>query len=199
MAGQLHFGLIEDTGRLSQYISQANGEAPSAAEAVVLPTGSWQHVAFVCDGGRIRLYRNGFEVGSAPYDGTLMSSPPMTALGIGVKPANDGLGPDPQLPGYWPGKMDDLGLWGRALTPGEVNGIYQAGLAGKDLTRAVPVAPEIRLSIGWVGTEVEVRWPAGTLQSAAALGGPWSTVAGAGAPSYRLTPSASVLFFRVAN
>jgi hypothetical protein len=198
-SGQIHFGLQDNTGRLSQYISEGSGAAVSAIEEALFPLGSWQHVAFVCDGSRVRLYRNGLQVASSPYDGTLLNPPPMSSLGIGVKPANDGLGADTELPAYWPGKMDDLGLWSRALTASEVYGIYQAGLAGKDLTKAVPASPEIRLSIAWADTQLEIGWPSGTLESAPAATGPWTTVAGATAPSYRLTPSAGVLFFRVSN
>jgi hypothetical protein len=36
--------------------------------------------------------------------------------------------------------IDDVGIWRRALTPKEANGIYTAGQAGKDLSQAVVVA-----------------------------------------------------------
>src|SRR5262249_36802947 len=38
--------------------------------------------------------------------------------------------PDATTPGYWQGKIDDLAIWKRVLTPGEIAQIYQAGLDG---------------------------------------------------------------------
>src|ERR1041384_7224682 len=122
-AGQFHFGLNSNLGDLSNFITQQGGASPSAREVTLFPTGSWQHVAFVCDGAQMRLYRNGVQVGVVAYNGTLLNPPPMNFLGIGVKLNNAGTAPDP-TPGFWQGKLDDIGLWTRGLTPDEILAIY---------------------------------------------------------------------------
>ncbi len=145
-AGQFHFGLYDTGGQENIYIKQADGKTPNVSEPLVFPLNSWQHVAAVCDGTRVRLYRNGSEVASVTYDGTLVA-PIATALGIGAKLNDDGTEPNYSLsPGFWDGKMDDVALWNRGLGPDEITGIYLAGLAGKGALEAdafIPTAPMI--------------------------------------------------------
>jgi hypothetical protein len=135
--GQFHFALYQTAGDLSIYVQEASGSYVYAREAVPLPLGSWQHAAFVCDGTLVRLYHNGIQVASVPYDGTLQSAPLMSCLGIGAKmdSACDGLAAT-NSPGYWRGKIDDLGLWNRALNAAEISAIVAAGLQGQSLTNA---------------------------------------------------------------
>ncbi len=134
-AGQFHFGLQDNAGDLSNFLQTEGGVFPNARENTPFPLGSWQHVALTADGSTLRLYRNGTEVGSAAYVGNLANSP-MAALGIGVKLNDAGTGPDTGSPGFWQGRMDDLGLWNRALSVGEVLAIYGAGLNGQSLSSA---------------------------------------------------------------
>lgn len=140
-AGQFHFGLFAGEGQQNIYIKQADGKTPNVSDSVEFPLGSWQHVAFVCDGSNLILYRNGVAVATTPYDGTLITAQ-MESVGIGVKLNNEGTEADTGNPGYWHGKMDDLGIWTRGLSPGEILAIYNAGLSGKNLTEAVqnPIA-----------------------------------------------------------
>ena len=134
-AGQFHFGLFSDGVHENIFIKQADGKTPSASDPDPFPTNAWQHVAFVCDGTAVRLYRNGVEVASTTYNGTLVT-PPMNCIGLGVKIANDCTEPDGGAPGWFQGKMDDLGIWNRGLNPGEILAIYQAGNKGKGLLEA---------------------------------------------------------------
>jgi hypothetical protein len=152
-------------------------------------------VAFVADGVRLRLYRNGVEVAvSAPYNGTLLV-PPMAGLGIGVKTDDSGSGPATQFPGYWHGKLDDLGIWGRALSAAEVLGLYSAGQSGKGIDQASAVQ-SITLSISVAGTQVTIQYAAGTLEWADDVAGTWTAVPGASAPSFTTTATVKK-FFRV--
>lgn len=52
-------------------------------------------------------------------------------------------------------KLDDLGIWRRALSAEEAQAIHTAGLAGKDLSHAVT-----RLSLTVSGSNVLLEWPA---------------------------------------
>jgi hypothetical protein len=81
-----------------------------------LPLGEWAHLAFTFDGVVWRAYLNGVEMSSRSF---LFSFPNLTDLLVG----NSGI----TCPGgdAFPGLIDELYLFHRTLTPGEV-----AALAG---------------------------------------------------------------------
>jgi hypothetical protein len=166
-AGQFHFGLQDTGGDLSNFLQTRSGAAPNTREgaATPLPTNSWQHVAFTADGTTMRLYRNGIQVGSVTYSGDLAISI-MAQLGIGVKLNDAGTAPDTGSPGYWQGKIDDLGLWSRALNGNEVRSIYNAGTQGLNLESA-SVLPS--LQIVRTGDTATLSWPALPLGNCFAL------------------------------
>lgn len=194
-AGQFHLGLQADTGQLSNSITDDSGASVTAVDPAQLPLGSWQNVAFVADGARMHLYRNGVEVAvSAPYNGKLLT-PPMAGLGIGVKTDDSGNVPATQFPGYWHGKLDDLGIWGRALSAAEVFGVYMAGQSGKGLDQASAVQP-VTLTVSVTGAQVTIHYAAGTLEWADDVAGTWIAVPGASAPSFTTTATLKK-FFRV--
>ncbi len=59
-----------------------------------------------------------------------------------------------------------------------------------------PVGGQVpTVSIGRTGTQVQVTWTAGTLESAAAITGPWTTVAGATSP-YSTDPTGTATYYR---
>jgi hypothetical protein len=94
--------------------------------------------------------------------------------------------------------IDDLGFWRRALTDFEARAIYIVGSQyGRSFDVTGPTA--VALTFAFDGTAVTVGWPAGTLQSAPALTGPWTDVPGATAPTYKVTPAsaAGAVFYRV--
>ncbi len=126
--GQFHLGLDAGAANLDVHITQSGGGTVNVNEGVAFPTDEWQHCAFVADGSMIRLYRNGDEVGSAGYDGTLKTS--HTGVGIGLKPNNEGTGPDSGIPAYWDGLIDDVWILSRGLTPEEIQVIMEGRGAG---------------------------------------------------------------------
>ena len=136
-AGQFHFGLNASGQQLSNYISTSNGKSYSVIEDESFPLESWQHVVTTVDGLSVKLYRNGQLVGNTPYQGSLVENE-LQSIGIGAKLNDDGSWVSDNA-GYWNGKMDDIGLWNRALTNAEILGIYQTGLDGNDLSNAKPV------------------------------------------------------------
>ena len=136
-AGQFHFGLNASGQQLSNYISTSAGKSYSVTEDESFPLESWQHVVTTVDGLSVKIYRNGKLVGSTPYQGALVENE-LQSIGIGAKLNDDGSWVSDGA-GYWNGKMDDIGLWNRALTNAEILGIYQTGLNGNDLSNAKPV------------------------------------------------------------
>jgi hypothetical protein len=89
--------------------------------------------------------------------------------------------------------LDDVGIWNRALARTEAESIYTSGQSGHSFDAAGPVQIAITPSTGGP----LLLWPAGTLQSAPSLTGPWGAVTGASAPSYLVTPSGAQMFYRV--
>ena len=100
----------------------------SPGDTVIAET--WQHFAYVVRNGTIQWYRNGEPVG-APLNGRLgeANTFPLVLGNYQIEPED----------GNWinrpyQGLMDDLGIWQRALSPGDLLSIYQNGLDGKALT-----------------------------------------------------------------
>jgi len=85
--------------------------------------GEWYHAVGVDDGSSIRLYINGQEVGS----GTSRSDPVNPSDQYGITIGSD--------TGCWgfdlDGKIDEVAIYNRALTPAEIQQHYQNGLEGK--------------------------------------------------------------------
>jgi hypothetical protein len=79
----------------------------------------WQHLALVYTGSQLRFYHNG----------TLSQS--ITASGIinnATVPFNIGRIPFSSTPFWLNGQVDEVGIWGRALSDSEVNCIYRQKL-----------------------------------------------------------------------
>jgi hypothetical protein len=131
--GQFMLNLDGDTGDLHGYILNSAGQQSDFREgaATPIPTNQWQHVALVADGAKLRVFRNGTEVGVANYDGTLFQS--TNAFSIGARLTADDTAAES---GWWQGKLDDIGYWTRGLTTSEIVAIYSAGAANKNLTQA---------------------------------------------------------------
>ena len=95
--------------------------APNVAD------GQWHHVAAVVDRANatsgVRLYVDGVQVfAGAPLTGNLDNT---SDLYLGMRtPAQQG-------GGFFPGDLDEVELFKRALTPQEIQAIFQAGAAGK--------------------------------------------------------------------
>ncbi len=62
-------------------------------------------------------------------------------------------------------------------------------------TPVPPPAGDITMAIARDGSQVRVTWSAGSLESALAVTGPWTAVAGAASP-YTATPSGGALYYR---
>lgn len=100
-------------------------------DAPVLNPGVWQHVAGTFDVAtqEAKVYVDGVEVPSSPPAGSSFISaiddtdiPVLigTIITSGGAPV-----------GHWPGLIDELEIFDRALSPAEVAGIYNAGAEGK--------------------------------------------------------------------
>jgi multidrug efflux pump subunit AcrB len=80
-------------------------------------------VAFTLDGTMLRLFRNGQQVAAAPCVGLTQNAP--SALGIGAKLGDD-LEPVDNNAGFWDGRLDEISVFHRALTPAQLRALYEA-------------------------------------------------------------------------
>ena len=121
LGGMIHFGLNGSGNNLNVQITQSDGNEVYLDDNELFPIGQWQHIAATADGSTLSLFRNGIEVGSADYDGTLLTEIPY--ISIGYKTGNDGQ-PSAQAPGYWNGKIDDVRVYNYGLGKEEVAQLY---------------------------------------------------------------------------
>ncbi len=212
--GQFSVDLFVDgtTGFLIPQATVGAGPANYIAAAPLaneITNTGWHHLAFSADGAALTLYVDGQNVDATPYLGDIATpTQPWIAVGCWlVTDTNTTPYPvdvDPTTPSLFPGNLDDMALWTRALTPAEVTAIYQAGLAGKPVTSVVetPATSPATLTAAVAGGNITVSWsPAGgNLESTPALKGAatvW-TVVGTNNPAViPVAPGSS--FFRVAN
>ncbi|MFH1277548.1 MAG: LamG-like jellyroll fold domain-containing protein [Candidatus Eisenbacteria bacterium] len=127
-SGAFRIGLWADEGDLEVRVTEADDHEIGFREGFwnKFPLGEWQHLAITADGARLRIYRNGAEIGNMPYDGTLKTSRP--GLGIGVKLNNLGTVPNGAEPGWWDGTIDDIRIYDRALGANEIRALHQNGV-----------------------------------------------------------------------
>jgi hypothetical protein len=122
--GQFHFGLYQDSGELEAHIIDANGKEVVIRDEVPLPLNTWHHVAFVADGNQLRLYRNGQEVDSQPYQG-IHADKRIKALGIGTKLNLLGDKPEELDFNMWDGRLDELAIFNHALTDADIKHLFE--------------------------------------------------------------------------
>jgi hypothetical protein len=78
-------------------------------------TSTWTHIVCVYNAGAMTLYKNNVQVATGTFTHTNVTSAVMP-LYVGR-----GVGGD-----YYNGKMDDIGIWNRALTTCEINDLYNS-------------------------------------------------------------------------
>ncbi|MDP7442668.1 MAG: hypothetical protein QGI37_13095, partial [Verrucomicrobiota bacterium] len=86
-------------------------------------------------------------------------------------PFNIGAGQD-HGNGFWfSGDLDDIGLWNRALSQDEIQGVMENGVVSGDAPAAAPALSIANNGDGTVTVTFE-----GKLQAAASVNGPWADV-----------------------
>jgi DNA-binding beta-propeller fold protein YncE len=118
---------VESDGTL-QFRVTPSGDNGSALKAPI-STGQWMHVAATLDDatGLMSVYVNGSLVAQTTTDVRPFATLPSSGSpGVGIGNAN---GTSTNSP--FNGLIDELSVYSRALTTGEVLGIYKAGSSGK--------------------------------------------------------------------
>ncbi len=136
-AGQSYMGFYKGKCDLVAGVVQRDGTKVGAREGRDFPVSEWQHVAFVVDGTRLRLYRNGEEVARAECDG-LRPDLPMRNLVIGGKKRGKMDNVQGLISGRcWRGMIDELAVFNAALSAEQILMLY----TGKPLAGGTGVSP----------------------------------------------------------
>jgi hypothetical protein len=140
----------------------------------------WAHLVGTYDGTTKRFYVNGVEVGSSS---TIFGINDSSVLRIGGG-ASEGPGSF-----FFEGDVDELAIYDKVLTPVQIVLHFLAGAPAPE--------PQITLGISRDGADIILTWNSGTLQSAPAVTGSWTAVAGASSP-FTVNPAGqTAAFYRV--
>jgi hypothetical protein len=101
--------------------------------ATTLNTNTWYHVAMVYSGTNLSGYVNGVLDGAQAVSGALQASD--YSLKIGAYSPVNGY----YSKGFFPGQLDEVSLYRRALSASEIAALYNAGSAGKCVASLPPV------------------------------------------------------------
>lgn len=130
--GAFHYETFADTPKMSLCVADASDKygvnVDSGVSQVSLTLNQWHFVAFVAnsESRTITFFQDGAFAGSFQYQGRLLANSSQLTIGNNPSDASPGLG-------AWDGKLDDLAIWTRPLSPQELATIYNAGLAGRSL------------------------------------------------------------------
>lgn len=104
-----------------RFVLRESGNSAGIAVVDLPPTQLWHHMAGTWDGATMKLYLNGIEVDSVPFAGNLIAS--SNVLSIGAR-WEAGIHPSGALDNRFDGKLEDVRLYNRALTPDEVRLLF---------------------------------------------------------------------------
>jgi hypothetical protein len=151
--------------------------------------GNWHHLVHVIDRavGAI-TYRDGLRAHPNVQQG--FSAAAAGDIDTGA-PTNIGQDPTGQYPEPGSADLDDLGVWHKALTPLEAASIYMAGVSNQLSFVGAPITLTIQRS----GNQTLLSWPAGTLQSADTVSGPYTDLIPVS--PLAVSPTATNKFYRV--
>jgi hypothetical protein len=114
-------------------------------QPVAIDFNQWQHIAVIFSPANVEFYKNGvrYSYGLAP-----VGQSTQFRLQIGRNP---GYGE------YFQGRIDEVSVYDRALSPVEIQNIYTAGSGGKEDNG---IEPSISLAIRRAGADILISWPA---------------------------------------
>jgi hypothetical protein len=131
-ASNKSWALLNVDGRLRFGVYQGATGRAMETSAVVLAPNKWQHVAATFDVATqaIQIYVNGVAVASNFVPG---QNAPITVINDSSSPVRIGsyVGTSGAMSGFWDGRIDEVDVFQRALSAGEVQSIFAADTSGK--------------------------------------------------------------------
>jgi hypothetical protein len=166
-------------------INNGTGSGKFNSDFAVNPVpGTWYYMVLTDDGTNMNWYVN---------DSLVVFNPPLTVQNQGF--VQNGINGDPSVAGDpttiatrsdgqyadWDGGVEDVAVYNYVLSPQQIQNHF---LNTTHLTAVIS------------GTNVVVSWPAGTLQSATNVSGPYTNVGGATSPYTNSVSGSSQRFYR---
>lgn len=108
------YGMFALNGGMAFWV---NDDDANRVFTAALPAGTWSHVVGTYDGSTIKVYLNGVLVQSLAHSAPLTHSSSPLLIGNAVGAGNF----------HWSGGLDEVAVYGRALTAAEVAQHYAAG------------------------------------------------------------------------
>jgi hypothetical protein len=99
--------------------SDVGTKYPYSPTTTDIPTGIWTHLVLTADGTNVRGYINGVLKGTVSYDGTISNGRNL------IMGAYAAIGSSKSR--FFPGSIDEVRVYNRALSAAEVNQLYLAG------------------------------------------------------------------------
>jgi hypothetical protein len=108
--------------------------------ATTLQPNTWYHAAMTYDGAVLKLFINGVQDGSLALTGSIIS---------GTQPVRIGGGsPGGTAPYYFQGRLDEVAVYSRALSPAEIQANYLPGAAGSAILQSYSKTVAIKTTDG---------------------------------------------------
>ncbi|GAB7193465.1 hypothetical protein NUM3379_41750 [Kineococcus sp. NUM-3379] len=119
------------SGRWTFGMNTGSGKSEASSNLAQSPANTWTHLVGVYDDAadEVRLYVDGAQKATATHTAAWVPAYG-TAFNVG-RGRNNG-----QPANYWKGTLDEVRVFGRALTPAEATGLYSASGTGTDPTGA---------------------------------------------------------------
>jgi Ca2+-binding RTX toxin-like protein len=123
---------LRENGSLAAIISGEAGNPEAVSPAGVAPVGEPVHLAFTFGAGGMHLFVDGVEVASNPFTGNLVGTAEPLVLGASSGFSTPG-GTLDNLQRFFLGTIDEFVVYDRALSPAQVQRLFQAGERGPEL------------------------------------------------------------------
>jgi hypothetical protein len=128
-----------------------NGTTNYVAGTASNPLNTWTHVAFTYDGTTLRLYVNGVQVSTKPASGPIETNSNALRIGGNV-PYGE----------YFTGRIDEVRVYNRALTPAEIQTDVNAPIEASKSDTTSPTAPAALTATAAGMSQINLSWPAST-------------------------------------
>ena len=195
---------VDTTGKLSWY----GNATPYVVGATALPTGSWIHIVATRSAtGACVLYVNGSVHASGTTSPPVPSTASVTYIGGRNQSAADG-----NLYSF-NGMIDEVGLWGRVLTPTEVTVLYNSG-SGIQLNYSLTNSTKLLRTLhsywtldansndskgNYIGTDTAMSYVSGKVNNAGSFNGTTSKIVAGVVPLDSNNWSMSIWFYSTTN
>ncbi|HUD81933.1 MAG TPA: LamG-like jellyroll fold domain-containing protein, partial [Candidatus Saccharimonadales bacterium] len=135
-------------GQLNGEICVAGGQQPSVSYKWSLTPGTWHHVAYTFDNTYSvqALYVDGVPVAASSVSGPIAYDSLPFQIGADIESNAESF--------FLGGLIDEVSLYNRALSPAEIQAIYDAGSLGKYNTNSL--LPNFEVSVDGYATNTEI-------------------------------------------